>query len=147
MVNMYLETRIGGMRKTTGFYGYVLEFVDSRGETHTISTLEREDDVTPNQLILKAFIAALGRMRTPSEIAVYTDRIYLYGNFDRWLPVWKENGWQNAHGEQVKNRELWEQVERLSRLHLITFRSEYKHSYKSWLVSELFRMSREAKKR
>lgn len=145
MVNMYLETRIGGMRKTTGFYGYVLEFVDSRGETHTLDAMEREEDVTPNQLILKAFIAALGRMRTPSEITVYTDRIYLYGNFDRWLPVWKENGWQNARGEQVKNRELWEQAERLSRC--ITFRPEYKHSYKSWLVSELLRMSREAKKR
>lgn len=144
MVNMYLETAARGIRRGTGWYGYVLECFDSRGEVHTVQEFKRMDDVTPNQLILIAFCAALNRMTRQSEIVVYTDKLYLRGNYTAHLPAWKQNGWKTAKGEQVANAELWKQAAELARWHRISFAKDYRHSYKNWMTAELQKRSRTA---
>lgn len=144
-INMYLETSIKGIKKTIGWYGYLLEWMDRNQEPHTISDFRYENGVTPNMLSLIAFCAALNRITKDSEITVFTDHLYLREGYARYLPVWKENGWKTAHGDSIKNMSLWQQIAEKTRNHQITFNPEYHHSYKNWMVSELAR--RKNKKR
>ena len=125
MVNMYMETATRGIRRGTGWYAYVLECFDSHGNVHTVQEFKKVDDVTPNQLILLAFCAALNRMRKQSEIMVYTDKIYLRGSYTSYLG----------------NVELWKRVAELTRWHQICFAKNYQHSYKNWMTAELQKRS------
>lgn len=136
-INLYIETSIRGLKKTDGWYAYVLEWLDSRKEIHTVSEFRHEEEVTPNMLTLLAFCAALNRITKDSEITVFTDNLYLRSSFTRYLPIWKENGWQTAHGETVKHAPLWQQVEEKIRKHKVIFNPEHHHSYKNWMVREL----------
>lgn len=138
-IDLYLETSIKGVRSTAGWYGYVLEWIDTGGNARTLTDFKCESGVTPNQLILTAFRDALQRIRKPSEITIYTDALYLRGNYVDYLPVWRKNGWKTAHGEPVKNRELWEEIIQAAEPHRIAFGKQYRHAYKSWMVSELTR--------
>lgn len=136
-VNVYLETSIKGVKKTIGWYGYLLEWIDSKGKLHTLHDFRYETGVTPNMLILIALCAALNRMTKESEITVYTDNQYLRSGYIKYLPGWKENGWKTARGEQIKNLQLWQQVVEKTARHAITFNAEYHHGYKNWMASEL----------
>lgn len=138
-INLYLETSIRGVRSTIGWYGYVLEWVDTHGKTRTVTDFKCKSGVTPNQLILTALRDALRRMTKPSEILIYTDALYLRGNYMDYLPLWRKNGWKTARGEPVKNRELWEEVVEAAEPHRIAFGKQYQHAYKAWMVSELTR--------
>jgi ribonuclease HI len=52
--------------------------------------------------------------KSPSEITVTTDSQYLVKGMTSWLAGWKRKGWKTATGSPVKNRELWEELDRLS---------------------------------
>lgn len=136
-VNIYLETSIRGLNRTIGWYGYIVEYIDSHGEPHTIDAYAYETGVTPNMLILMAFCAALNRMKKSCRITVYTDSIYLRESCEKRLRHWKENGWMTAHNEPIKNRDLWQQVSEKISGHVITFSTEYHHGYKNRMVAEL----------
>lgn len=140
-INMYLEVMTKGLRRGTGWYGYVLEYVDGKGVTHTVDGFGQADEVTPNRLILIAFCAALSRVKHSSEIEVFTDKLYLR-NFTEHLQEWKKNNWLNAAGREVKNLDLWQQAEAKAKGNLITFSSTYQHEYKNWLDAELARRAR-----
>lgn len=138
-INLYIETSIRGLKKTDGWYAYVLEWLDSKEEIHTVSDFRYEEEVTPNMLALLAFCAALNRITKDSDITVFTDSLYLRSSFTRYLPAWKENGWKTAHGSPIKNMLLWQQALEKTKNHKIIFSPEYHHSYKNWMVSEMAR--------
>ncbi|MDE7325505.1 MAG: hypothetical protein K2N63_04355 [Lachnospiraceae bacterium] len=136
-INLYLETSIRGIRKSVGWYGYLLEWIDSKGQFRTLHGFKCEMAVTPNMLVLMAFCAALNRMNKDSEITVFTDSLYLRECYTQYLQAWKENGWKTAKGEPVKNLILWQQADKLTSRHAVRFSMEYHHSYKNWMVSEI----------
>ena len=141
-INLYLETSIKGIRSTVGWYGYLLEWMDSKGKPHTISDFGYESGVTPNQLVMKTFCMALDRLKKDSEITVFTDSLYLRSSYTKYLQAWRENGWKSAKGETVKNLTLWQQVDKKTRRHVVTFSTDYQNPYKSWMVSEIQRRKR-----
>ena len=136
-INMYLETRIQGIRKTVGWYGYILEWIDHNGEPHTVDGYKYEVGVTPNMLILLAVIAALERINRDSEITIYTDSLYFRESYERFLQSWKKNGWRTTKGEQIKNLNLWKQVSARTVRHVIRFEPQYHHRYKNQMVMEI----------
>ena len=136
-INMYLETSIRGVRATTGWYGYILEYIDKLGNPHIIEDYDREIDITPNQLGMMAFLEALDRVNKDSEITVYSDSAYLRSGYTRYLQSWKENGWKTAKGEEVKNKVLWQQVSKKTVRHVIRFEPQYHHQYKNQMVMEI----------
>lgn len=136
-VKMYLETTLKGPRPGNGWYGYLLECTDWRGEVHTIQDFAYEENITANQLSLMAMYRAMERMTKACDIAVYTDNLYLSSNFPHNLLNWAAGGWQNALGKEIKNRELWQRLWEITRGYGITFEKQYQHAYKSWMVSEL----------
>jgi ribonuclease HI len=46
-------------------------------------------------------------------LTIITDSKYCVSGVESWLSNWKTNGWRNASGEPVANRDLWEIVDYL----------------------------------
>lgn len=50
----------------------------------------------------------------PKKAVIYSDSAYIVNCFaDKWYVGWEKNGWKNASGQKVKNRELWEEILKL----------------------------------
>ena len=66
-----------------------------------------EKDTTNNRMELLAAIMALKKIKTNSEITIYTDSIYVKNGITEWIIKWKDNGWKNSNKKLVKNKDLW----------------------------------------
>lgn len=100
-----------------GGWGAVLRYGDIENE---ISGFEQE--TTNNKMELTAAIEALKRLKFPCEVELYSDSAYLINGFNQyWLKNWKAKGWKTASGDNVKNEELWRELDRLSAIHKITW--------------------------
>lgn len=51
----------------------------------------------------------------PEEIKIYSDSKYFVNAFNTWVEKWHRNGWRTAEKEDVKNKELWQELLRLKR--------------------------------
>lgn len=47
------------------------------------------------------------------QLKIYSDSAYTINGITNWIYGWKRNGWINSKKELVKNRELWEELDRL----------------------------------
>jgi ribonuclease HI len=89
-----------------GGYGAVLAW---RGKTVEVSGGER--DTTNLRMELTAACVALETIGGGHVVTVYSDASYLVNGMRRgWHEGWRENGWLNARGEPVANRDLWERL-------------------------------------
>ncbi len=77
---------------------------------------------TSNAMELWAVIAALRSLEERSRATIYTPSKYVLYGATRWLPAWKRRGWQTRGGKRVKNKEVWEALERAMDAHAITWR-------------------------
>jgi deoxyribose-phosphate aldolase len=87
-----------------------------------------EPETTNNRMELKALICALSYFKKPKRIKVYTDSEYLLRGAVEWLPKWKAQGFKTSEGNPVKNRDLWEEIDRLMSIHKVTFEKVKAHS-------------------
>ena len=69
MVNMYLETATRGIRRGTGWYGYVLECFDSKGNVHTVQEFRKEENVRDSALLAKDVLPVTEEDRARREAA------------------------------------------------------------------------------
>lgn len=73
---------------------------------------------TNQRMEMLAPIMALKELDLPATVVVYSDSAYLVNAFIRgWLERWLANGWQTSKGDAVKNRDLWEELDWLTRFH------------------------------
>jgi ribonuclease HI len=80
-----------------------------------------EPQTTNNRMELTAVIRALESLQAPSEVEVYTDSQYVQKGISEWLPTWKRRGWRTADKKQVKNVDLWQELERAAGRHRVTW--------------------------
>ncbi|MDR3167767.1 MAG: ribonuclease HI [Treponema sp.] len=77
-----------------------------------------ELDTTNNRMELTAAMAALealSKIKLPSpEVTVFTDSQYVQKGMSAWIKSWKRNGWRTGDRKPVKNRDLWEQLDKLA---------------------------------
>ena len=69
---------------------------------------------TNNQMELTAAIKAFQYFKSPQKIKIYTDSKYVMNGIESWIHNWKKNGWKTANKQQVKNKELWTELDILS---------------------------------
>ena len=81
------------------------------GESHT----------TNNRMELLAVIRALESLKRRVRAEIYTDSQYVKNGIERWINVWKRNGWKTSDRRPVKNADLWLELDRLAREHDITW--------------------------
>jgi|GEM_PF-3221459 len=101
-------------------------FIQYYGKTEETVITGRCENDTLNAIELKAVIAGLKAIASPSIITIYTKSGYIKGVLENyWYVAWSKNGWKNAKNKSAANGELWQQLIRLLKLHV--FRVETKH--------------------
>jgi ribonuclease HI len=92
-----------------------------------------EKETTNQRMELLAVIEALKMLKYPCSVKVYSDSAYLINCFkSRWYVNWERNGWLNSQKQPVANRDLWEELLRLCRMHHVQFLKVKGHSGDRW---------------
>lgn len=79
-----------------------------------------EPETTNNRMELMAAIRAMEALKVPCRVKLHSDSALLINAFTKnWIPGWQRKGWLNASKEPVKNRDLWERLIELSRIHQV----------------------------
>ena len=81
-----------------------------------------ELDTTNNRMELTAVIEALRALTKPCEVILHTDSQYVQKGMTEWLASWKARGWRTASRQPVKNADLWQILDELTRQHSIDWR-------------------------
>ena len=88
-----------------------------------------EKNTTNNKIELMAAIVSLECLKEPCDVTLYSDSAYLVNAYNqKWIEGWKKNGWKNSNRQDVKNRDLWERLEKLTSIHNVTFIKVKGHS-------------------
>jgi ribonuclease HI len=78
-----------------------------------------EPHTTNNRMELTAAITALETLKRPCDVLLTTDSQYLVKGMTEWIPGWIRRGWKNSKKEDVLNRDLWERLLELARIHRV----------------------------
>lgn len=100
-----------------GGYGAILRY----GEV-TKEISGSHPDTTNNRMELMAVIEALRLLKRPSKVRVFSDSSYVVKGMTTWLPGWVRRNWINSKKQPVLNRDLWEELMKLSLPHEIEWR-------------------------
>ncbi len=73
----------------------------------------RSENTTNNRMELIAVISALKYVKAKS-LEIYTDSKYTKDGIEQWIINWKKNGWKTTNKQDVKNKDLWQDLDRLS---------------------------------
>jgi ribonuclease HI len=82
------------------------------GEAHT----------TNNRMEMMAVIEALGALKGPCRVVLYTDSSYVQKGITEWISGWKARGWRTADKKPVKNEDLWRLLDTAAARHRVEWR-------------------------
>ncbi len=100
-----------------GGWGALLMYKDTKKE---ISGGKK--DTTNNVMELTAVIEGLKLLKFPCKVKLYSDSAYVVNGFNqKWIYGWIKNGWKNSNKEPVKNKELWQELYDLTKVHEVEF--------------------------
>lgn len=92
-----------------------------------------EPRTTNNRMELTAAVRALEMLKEPVHVRLHTDSAYMVNCFhDFWYQRWERNGWKNSKKEPVENRDVWEKLIALTRIHHVEFVKVKGHSTDEW---------------
>ncbi len=107
-----------------GGWGSILMYNDNKKELSGGSK-----NTTNNIMEITAVLEALKALKFPSEVDLYSDSAYVVNCFNQgWIYNWLKKGWKTANGEPVKNKELWEELYALTKIHKVTFHKVKGHA-------------------
>ncbi len=90
-------------------------------------------NTTNNIMEITAVIEALKLLKYECEVEIYSDSAYVVNAFkQKWIENWKKNNWKTSNKEDVKNKELWEELDRLVSMHKVKFIKVKGHSDNEW---------------
>ena len=88
-----------------------------------------EKNTTNNIMELTAAVRGLQLLKYPCEVQLYSDSAYLVNGFKQgWIYNWQRNNWKTSNKEPVKNREIWEELYNLTKIHKVEFIKVKGHS-------------------
>mgnify|MGYP000505567709 CR=1 FL=1 len=86
-------------------------------------------NTTNNIMEITAVIEALKLLKYACEVDLYSDSAYVVNAFrQKWIENWKKNNWKTASKEPVKNKELWQELDKLTQIHQVKFHKVKGHS-------------------
>ena len=110
-VNIYTDGACRG-NPGVGGWGVLIEYGDVRKE-YFGGELNR----TTNQMELKAAIEGLKALKEPCIVSLTTDSKYVMQGITSWIDNWKKNNWKNSSKKDVKNKELWVELDKYVEIH------------------------------
>lgn len=107
-----------------GGWGAILMLGENRKEISGGSA-----DTTNNIMELTAVIEALKILKRPCKVNIYSDSAYVVNAFlQKWIYGWIKKNWRTAGGDSVKNKELWQELYSLTKVHDVTFNKVKGHA-------------------
>ncbi len=107
-----------------GGWGTILMYKNNKKEISG-----NRENTTNNVMELTAVIEGLKLLKFPCEVQLYSDSAYVVNGFNqKWINGWIKNGWKNSNKKPVKNKELWQELYNLTKVHKIEFIKVKGHS-------------------
>ena len=78
-----------------------------------------EPQTTNNRMELRAVIAGLSAVKGPCNVTIHTDSEYVMKGATQYLENWKKRGWRTTDKKEVKNIDLWQELDALLPLNSI----------------------------
>ena len=98
-----------------GGFAYVCIAIDDNNNVllnnESIITSHFIDRATNNVMEMQALITGLQRYQNID--AAYTDSLYVIKGITEWIHKWKINHWKTSGKTDVKNKELWIELEKV----------------------------------
>ena len=99
-----------------GGYGLILRYGSYEKE------LSRGYKITTNnRMELLGALAALSALKEPCKVTLYSDSNYVIQGMTAWRFSWRKNDWDNARKKNLKNLDLWQQLDKEAQKHDITW--------------------------
>ena len=108
MIKIYTD---GSCLGNPGNGGWAAIIID---DNKKIQIKGSKKDTTNNQMELLAPIKALKKIPKGSNVQIFTDSRYVKSGITEWIHNWKKNGWKTADNKEVKNKDLWTELDNLS---------------------------------
>ena len=110
-VNIYTDGACRG-NPGIGGWGVYIEYGETTKELYGGDKL-----TTNNQMELTAAIKGLEALNTKCQVNLITDSKYVMNGINGWINDWKKNNWKNSQKKDVKNKDLWIQLDKLNSYH------------------------------
>ena len=126
----------GACSGNPGKGGWAAIILDGKNQS---SISGSENKTTNNRMELMAPIMALKKIKTKSEIIIYTDSRYVKDGITEWIKKWKLNNWKSSNKKPVKNKDLWVKLDNHCQKHNVTWKWVKAHASDKFnnLVDEL----------
>lgn len=86
-------------------------------------------NTTNNVMELTAVIEGLKMLKYVCEVDLYSDSAYVVNAFlQGWIYNWVKKGWKTSGKEPVKNKEIWQELYDLTKIHKVNFIKVKGHS-------------------
>ena len=108
MIKIYTD---GSCLENPGNGGWAAIIID---DGKKIQIKGNKQNTTNNQMELLAPIQALKKIPKGGKVQIFTDSKYVKSGITEWIHNWKKNGWKTANKQQVKNKELWTELDILT---------------------------------
>ena len=133
-VSIYLESDSTAFQKKKRICGYVLEYIKKNGDAETREEF-REAEGTYHREILRILAEALGRIREPCTICIYSQDAFVCNMLTKKLSEWADNDF-TSNGKPIANREEWQAVWEKINIHK-TSACIGKHSYTEKMLKKM----------
>jgi ribonuclease HI len=90
----------------------------------TVEQSGGEEVTTNNRMELQAVVEGLRTLKRPTSVMLCTDSVYVGKGLSEWMPKWKAAGWrrrENNSWKEVKNVDLWQQLDALIAEHTVKY--------------------------
>lgn len=139
-VSIYIVTGIKGRWQQDGHIGYALEYYKENSKyPAVIREVVPVQQMNENRSTLESLIMALHRMREKCILTVYTESKYIYNGYEdaEYVKRWKQNDWTRSDGHEIKNRDKWQELDRLMQGNLIRILLNERNAYTESLREEI----------
>ena len=109
----------GACSGNPGKGGWAAVILDGKNQS---SISGSENKTTNNRMELMAPIMALKKIKTSSEITIYTDSRYVKDGITEWIKKWKLNDWKSSNKKPVKNKDLWVKLDNCCQKHDVSWK-------------------------
>lgn len=106
-----------------GGWGALLRYGDKESELYGY-----QHEATNNQMEMMAAIQGLEALKEPCQVVLTTDSKYVMQGITEWIHGWKKKNWKNSAGKPVKNKELWQRLDKARQGHEIDWKWVKGHS-------------------
>lgn len=116
----YIIYTDGACSGNPGPGGWGVVIIDEKNNQIELSGSEKS--TTNNRMELLAPIKALKKIKTEANITIFTDSTYLKNGITEWIKKWEINGWKSANKKPIKNKDLWQELNKLTQKKDITWK-------------------------